>query len=214
MRPPAAAPRTPWREVAYCVLDLETTGLSPQRDEIVSWATVPVDRGRIVVGGIRDGLVRPAGPVPATSVRIHGIRPTDLDDAPPLDEALDALLEAVADRVLVVHVDWVERGFLGAALRRRGMRLRGPVLDTARLAHARFPDLGEAVALTTLSRRLGLPVYAEHEARGDALTTAQVFLALATRLEREAPQTLATLAAVAALPPRRGLWQRVRRAGR
>jgi DNA polymerase III subunit epsilon len=33
-------------------------------------------------------------------------------------------------------------------------------------------------------RRMGLPVHTPHHALGDAFTTAQLFLALATRLER------------------------------
>ena len=44
-----------------------------------------------------------------------------------------------------------------------------------------------------LARSLGLPVHRPHHADGDALTTAQVFIALATHLEFEDPLTLADL---------------------
>jgi DNA polymerase-3 subunit epsilon len=197
-------PEAPWREVPYCVLDLETTGLDPRHDEIISYAAVPIDQGRIVVARSAATLVKPQAPIRRDSVPIHGIRPGDVADAPPLETVIDSLLDAMRGRVLVVHVDWVERGFLGQALRTRNLRLREPVLDTSRLAAARLPGLPEPVSLTWLSRRLGLPVYGQHEALGDAITTAQVFLALATRAERERPQTLGTLAAVAARTPRRG----------
>jgi DNA polymerase-3 subunit epsilon len=208
---PLPPPDTPWREAAYCVLDLETTGLDARRDEIVSYAAVPIDDARVRVAGTVEGLVRTAGPIPGSSVRIHGIRSGDVTGAPTLDEALDRLIAALTGRVLVVHVDWVERGFLGPALARRGLQLREPVLDTARLASAWLGELPDAVSLPWLAQKLGLPVYHRHEALGDALTTAQVFLALASLLDRREPQTVGSLSAAGVRPARGGLLRRVGR---
>ena len=101
-----------WRAAPYCVVDLETTGLDPRRHEIISFAAVPIDEGRIRAGAALYGLARPVSPLGAESIRIHGILPTDLAGAPPLEEALDPLLAAIAGRVLVAHAAWVERGFL------------------------------------------------------------------------------------------------------
>jgi DNA polymerase-3 subunit epsilon len=50
------------------------------------------------------------------------------------------------------------------------------------------------IPLSVAARRLGLPVHSPHHAQGDALTTAQLFLALASRLDRAPPQTVASLA--------------------
>lgn len=199
---PGQRRRTPWRAARYCVVDLETTGLDPRRDEIVAWAAVPVDDGRVVLGGTVEGLVHPRRGVAAATVRVHGLRAADLAGAPDLAPATEALLTAMTGRVLVVHSARVERAFLGPALARRGVRLSAPVLDTAVLGRLwmwydgqpvpRFLDLGR------LAETLGLPVHRPHEASGDALTTAQAFVALATRLERHGPETVGTLAA--ALP--------------
>ena len=41
------AANTPWREAAYSVIDLETTGLDPSSDEIISFATVTVSGGKV-----------------------------------------------------------------------------------------------------------------------------------------------------------------------
>jgi len=51
------------------------------------------------------------------------------------------------------------------------------------------------LSLAGLATALGLPSHRPHEASGDALTTAQVFVALATLLEGAGPETVATLAA-------------------
>ena len=50
-----------------------------------------------------------------------------------------------------------------------------------------------AISLRTLSRALGLPAHRPHHALGDALTTAQAFLAIATHLDALSPQTAGSL---------------------
>jgi DNA polymerase III subunit epsilon len=195
-RPPSST--TPWRQARYAVVDLETTGLDPRADEIVSFASVPIEEGRVSVAGIRTAIVRPARMPEAETIRIHGLRRIDLTGAPPLPEALDLILEALTGRVIVAHVAWVERGFLAAALKPAGLRLTAPVLDTAVLARRvlapdRRGDQGTP-PLSDAARTLGLPVHRPHVAEGDALTAAQLFLALATRLDRIEPQTVDSLA--------------------
>ena len=192
---PVPGRRTPWREAAFCVVDLEATGLDPRRDAIVAWSAVPVDGGRVVLAGAREGLVRPPGAVPAESIRIHGLRELDLAGAPAPDEAADALLEAMTGRVLVAHAAWVERAFLGRLLRTRGARLRGPTIDTRVLGRLwllqRDGQASPRIALGDLAAKLGLPAHRPHTAAGDALTTAQVFIALATLLGEETVGSLA-----------------------
>jgi DNA polymerase-3 subunit epsilon len=150
------------------------------------------------------------------SIRIHGLRESDLEAAPPLERVLDELLTALSGRVLVAHASGIEKGFVAAALETRGLPLRNPVVDTASLAvelHrlrrepppprdedepsgavVSSPGLGE------LARSLGLPVHRPHHADGDALTAAQVFLALATHLEALRPITVGTLERISRAP--------------
>jgi DNA polymerase III subunit epsilon len=193
------AGRLAWRDGAYCAVDLALTGLDPRRDEIVSFGAVGIDDGRIQMAGAVHGLVRPSGPLPERSVLVHGIRAEDVADAPPLPEAIEPLLALMAGRVLVVHAAWVERAFLGPALRRCGVRLRRPIVDTAALARLWLLERDGAaprqLSLTQLAESLALPVHRPHHALGDALTTAQVFLALATHLDAQRPgETVRTLA--------------------
>jgi DNA polymerase-3 subunit epsilon len=99
--------------------------------------------------------------------------------------------------VLVAHVASVEEAFLGAALRQHGLRLSNRIIDTAALAselqRRRRQPRTDPTDLSSLARGLGLPVHRPHHADGDALTTAQVFLALATHLDAFAPQTVGSL---------------------
>src|SRR4051794_29492990 len=192
----------PWRGASYAVIDLETTGLDAKQHEIISWAVVHVDGGRIPVGAARYGLVRPRRMPGEESIVVHGILPADLAAAPPPEVAFDQLLDAVTGRVVVAHAAWFEKAFLSRASARRGVRWRSPMIDTSVIGRwwlfERDGYLPRAISLASLTRALGLPAHRPHHAAGDALTTAQAFLAIATHLDAIRPQTAATLAAAKA----------------
>jgi len=179
--------RRSWRAARLLVVDVELTGLDRERDELIAFGAVPIEHGRITAGGVVEGLVRPRRRPTADSVEIHGIRPQDLEAAPPLPEALAPLLGAMSGATPVAHAAWVERAFLGPALRTAGGRLPRRIVDTADLwrmllilREDRDPGYRQ---LREITDALGLPTHHPHQALGDALTTAQVFLALATHLE-------------------------------
>jgi len=190
--------RDDWRAAPWAVVDLETTGLDPAADEIIAIAIVPIDGGRARPGRAFYSLVRAANPPAAESIRIHGIRPSDLDAAPALDEVLDEVLVALSGRLVVAHAAFVEQGFLEPVLATRGVGLRGPVADTRQLGRVWLAERDPGtkaplLQLGTLAQALGLPVHREHHALGDALTTAQVFLALASHLEHRGGLSVKTL---------------------
>jgi DNA polymerase-3 subunit epsilon len=195
---PASA--TEWREAIFSVVDFETTGLDPASDEIISFATVTVADGRVRFDDARYELVRPNRMPDWDTIRIHGLREVDLEEGKRLNQVLGDLLEAATGRVIVAHVAAVEQGFLGAALAGVGQELLNPIVDTAALDRElrrlrRLPPAGsDPVGLSEMTRSLGLPVHRPHHADGDALTTAQAFIALATHLEAfENPLTLESL---------------------
>ena len=204
---PRPDPSLPWREASYAVLDVETSGLDPRRDALLAVGLAPIDGGRIRLSHAWYSLVRPPADllVAADSIRIHGLLRDELAAAPSLPDALTELLPRLMGRVLVVHVASIDIRFLDRALRESfGIGLRGPALDTARLArsmerNARFTEgRSEHAAATTLSLRAladaaGLPIYPEHHALNDALTTAQLLLAQATRLEQQGGSCLSHL---------------------
>jgi DNA polymerase III subunit epsilon len=177
-----------WRDAEFLVIDFETTGLRLRRARPLSVGWVPVVGGRARLQGAGYSLVRHDGDVPAETLRVHRILPEDVSTAPPSPDVAAHLRAALAGRFLVAHVAVIER----AMLRRLGIRESARhVLDTARLAralgriehrHDLFPQ-----PLPELAARLGLPTHRPHHAFGDALTTAGVFLALATHLERHGP---------------------------
>jgi DNA polymerase III subunit epsilon len=189
--------RTPWRDAGWCAVDLELTGLDPECDEIISFGAVPIDHGRVRVGGAVSGLARPIRPSSDESIVVHGIREIDLAQAPALEVAILPLVRAITGRVLVVHNADVERPFLERALRGLRLRLRNAIADTEVVGrvwlHEREGVLRRWLALADLAAELGVPAERPHDALGDALTTAQIFIALATHLEASHAETVSTL---------------------
>jgi DNA polymerase-3 subunit epsilon len=177
-----------WRAVNYCAIDLETTGLDFKKDEIISIGAVQIQSGRIVTETNYYREVLPKQIPSPSSIRIHGIRGIDLQSAPPLEIVLPEFAERLRGRVLVAHAAWVEKAFLRDHLKQLNLNFSKRMIDTAGLARicgAVDVDLDYEPSLEHLARTLDLPVYSPHHALGDALTTAIIFLALATKLESE-----------------------------
>jgi len=176
-----------WREVDYCAIDLETTGLDLHTDEIVAIGTAQISNGRIAAERNFYREVRPMESPSVQSMRVHGLRASDLDGALRMKEIAPDLIAQISGRVLIAHATWMERAFLRRYLSSADFPKSKSMIDTAALArslsYAR-QGKGHEPSLEFLARRLHLPVYAPHNALGDALTTAVLFLALATELER------------------------------
>jgi DNA polymerase-3 subunit epsilon len=177
-----------WREARLAALDFETTGLDPGVDHVLSFGVVVIEGGRIRLEGSLYRVVRPPIRLPPQTIVVHGIRPSDVVQAPALEDVAGELVEALAGRILVAHVAWVELAFLDAFFRKDGRRW-GSAIDVVNLA-ARIAALegggsqGSSRRLADLAARYGVPTGRAHHAFDDALTTAQLFLVLAARLER------------------------------
>jgi DNA polymerase-3 subunit epsilon len=174
-----------WRDARFSVIDVESTGLDLDRDEVISVGAAEVVEGRISSRFFYE-VARPSQPISEAAMCLHALTSDELADAPPFAEVLQRLRAHVVGSVVVAHAAWVERAFLNRALRPWGERLPDRLVDTAALArHLELVERSEREpSLEALARRLGLPVHTPHHALGDAVTTAEVFLVEATTVER------------------------------
>jgi DNA polymerase III subunit epsilon len=191
-----AADSTAWDEARWCAIDLELTGLDPRKDVIIAIGAVPIEHGRVLLGQSIYTLVRTSRRSEHAAVLMHKLRVADLADAPPLEEATDLLFDALAGRVPVFHTAAVERNFLGPVFAQRRVRLPRAA-DTDILGRLWLRQQGQSGAarlpLERLASMLGLATAPAHHALGDALTTATVFVALATHLGAVEQQTVGSL---------------------
>lgn len=89
-------------EVAdYVVFDLETTGISSAKDEVIEISALKVRNG--VVVGEFSTLVNPGRSIPFQASQVNGITDAMVKDAPTFEVALKDFLEFIGDDVLVGH---------------------------------------------------------------------------------------------------------------
>jgi DNA polymerase-3 subunit epsilon len=178
-----------YRQVDYLAVDLETTGLDPKRDHILSVGYVTVHGDRIDLASSRHRLVHTVRAIPEQSAVIHQITDDQAAGGEPLTEVLADLLRELAGKVMIAHHAAMERGFLNTVcLRTFGTGLPVPIVDTQALARRTFerrhiPYKGSDLRLHALGERYNLPPYGAHNALSDALAAAELFLAQAAHGE-------------------------------
>jgi DNA polymerase-3 subunit epsilon len=172
--------QTPLVDTTFVVLDLETTGLSPDRDRITEVGAVRA-RGGEVLAELRT-FVHPGVPIPPAVTAITGITDADVADAPDVTVVLPSVLDFLGDAVFVAHNARFDLGFLRAAAQRLGLPpLRPRIIDTAVLARRLIRDEVRDLRLGTLARHLRAPDAPDHRALNDARATLHVLHALIER---------------------------------
>jgi predicted DnaQ family exonuclease/DinG family helicase len=156
----------------YVALDIETTGLDPERDRITEVAAVRFcpERGPL---DTFSTLVRPDRPIPYFIEQLTGITNDAVAAAPSLSEVADDLVRFVGQGPVVGQNVGFDLGYL----RREGVYLAAPAVDTAELSRLLMPDR-QPRGLLGLASALEVEAGEHHRALPDAHTAAAVFSAL------------------------------------
>ncbi|MGQ9866672.1 MAG: 3'-5' exonuclease [Pseudanabaenaceae cyanobacterium] len=174
------------------VLDVETTGLSPARDEIVEIAAIALHNGQ--PQGQFHEFICPVGEV-GDSARIHGWSQEVLQaKGKPAKEVLARFDEFARGGLIVGHNVGFDVAMVTAHARRVGLILpRYRWEDTWDLAQRVAPPVPN-YKLETLAQHFALPTTPNHHALADAQTTVELLSRLVARL---APHSAARQAAIA-----------------
>jgi len=164
-------------------LDLETTGLDPARDAVLSLAAVPVRGGQVRLSERFETLVQPGRGFDIESIRHHRLTPGDVAQAPTLDAVLPDFLRWLGPRALLGHHLAFDMAMLAPAVRRlTGFPLPNPRAELAQawLDRQRLeqPQGDVNLSLDVITGRLGIPVLGRHTALGDATAVGLAWLAL------------------------------------
>jgi ATP-dependent DNA helicase DinG len=152
-------------------LDLETTGLDPQRDAIIEIGAVRFDGHR--VEGEWKTLVNPGRPVPPPITQLTGISSEMVSGAPSIREVLPDLVRFVGDAPILGQ----NIAFDLAFLQRYKILADNEVMDTYEMASVLMPTAGR-YNLGALGQELGIALPATHRALDDARLTRAVYLTL------------------------------------
>lgn len=160
----------------YTVIDLETTGLDPEDDDIIEVAAVRVRNGEIADSF--QSLVRSRDSVDEFITELTGITTEMLSTAPAPNDILPQFLDFIGDDIIVGHnvnfdinflYDWFEWEL--------GKSFSNDFVDTMRIARRVLPELKHH-RLRDLVELFGVELDGAHRALADCRSTYACFNAL------------------------------------
>jgi DNA polymerase-3 subunit epsilon/ATP-dependent DNA helicase DinG len=160
-------------------IDIETTGLSEERDAIIEIGAVKF-KGRRVEDEW-SSLINPNRHIPEFISGLTGISDVEVRNAPHFREVAEALEAFVGDAPVVGHNVRFDLGFLQKA----GLFQYNEVIDTYELASVLMPTASR-YNLGALGKQLGILLPATHRALDDARVTMAAFNRL-FEMARELP---------------------------
>lgn len=192
---PKAAGDQALAKTRLIVLDLETTGLNPSRDQVIAIGAVAISASVIHLADQFDLILRRPELDISETVLIHGIGPEALTRGHETEEALLHLLEWMnGDPVLAYHSAFDQK-FLEKTLKQTlGYTRSHTWIDVADILPAFFPDAKTGGAgLDHWADYFGLEVSERHHAAADAMVTAELTLAALNKAGKHGVITLADL---------------------
>ena len=192
---PAPDLRGPLAGGRLVVVDVETSGLDPLRDRLISIGAVTVSGGRIRLDGSFEAVLRQERPSAHDNILVHGIGGSaQLAGHDPAAGLLGFLRFAGKAPLVGFHADFdrvaIERAAAGAL----GIKPRNPWLDLAFLAPAVFPRHARtARTLDDWMGVFGIDNHARHDAVADALATAQLLLVVLAETGKQGMTSCADL---------------------
>ncbi len=154
-------------------LDIETTGLDPQKDAIIEIGAVRFNGRR--VEGEWQTLIHPGRPIPPFITQLTGITDQMVLRAPPVKEVMAELAKFVGTTPILGHNISFDLAFLNR--QKKGIFASNEILDSYELAAVLLPNASR-YNLGALAAALGVPLPATHRALDDAHATRGIFLEL------------------------------------
>lgn len=172
----------------YVIFDLETTGVSWEKDEVVEISAVKVQGGEVV--DEFSTLVNPGMPIPFYASKVNGITDDMVADSPFFDKVLGDFLEFVGDAVLVGHnIHCFDMKFMQKSTQKCFGKLIGnDYIDTLQIARLYLPEMKHHT-LTDLADHYGIDVHGAHRALNDCRMNQKVFECLGKEIENPSEGT-------------------------
>ncbi len=165
------------------IFDVETTGLSPERDRLTEIGAVKLRNLQIVDSF--DTFVNPGRPIPPHITELTRITDEMVADAPDEAEALRQFMAFCgSDPVLAAHNARFDTSFLNKVCERHKITFPYQWLDTLVLCQSALPELNKH-KLDVVVKHLRLGSFGHHRANEDAAILAKVYVTLIERLARD-----------------------------
>jgi DNA polymerase-3 subunit epsilon len=195
---PPPRPNQLIRESRCVVVDVESSGLNISRDHLIAIGAVAVVNGRVQLDDSLEIVLQQAQVSAKDNILIHGIGGTaQREGVAPADALLTFLEYLGKDPLIAFHVAFDESMISRALKTFLGLNFRHEWADLAYIAPALYPQLARSHrSLDDWMRLFQISNYARHNALADALSTAELLLALRQKLEARDAASLRGLKAL------------------
>lgn len=167
----------------YAVVDVETTGLHPETDEIIEVAAIRCIGGKFEAF---KTLVFPRNRIPEYVTQLTGIRNIDVMNAPQIKKVAPKLLDFVRDLPIVAHNAPFDVKFIAAAFETIGANIDMRYIDTVPLARLAYPGLQNYKLATLIDALELIQGKQQHRAESDATATLRLFELCRNEIPRKA----------------------------
>lgn len=168
--------KVPLQEKPLTFVDVETTGLDPQVQEIIEFAAVRDDTGESFTTKIKPKRIETASEY---ALKLNGYTEEAWADAPEMADILPEIVEFLKDSVIAGQNPRFDAKFINAASKEHGIDLRVDyhVIDVATLTYEHlFPCGIDSLSLKNVCEFLGIPPEPEvHRALNGVLTARKVY---------------------------------------
>lgn len=167
---------TDLKDARFCAIDIETTGLNFKRDEIISFACIPIISRKIMVCNSYYTLIKP-NTYNHKAMKYHGIGRDNLMDAPLFGEVAADILKLL-DGVLIGHTVEFDYCFLRSNFKESGIKFKRDCIDIALIERwlvEKRKTEGCNLTLDGMIAAYGLKHHFRHNAAADAFFAAQIF---------------------------------------
>jgi DNA polymerase-3 subunit epsilon len=167
----------------YVCLDCETSGLNPKKDEILSIGAVHIKENKILMRKTFNIFLKPSKNINPESIKIHHIRPIDLENGLDAKEGIYQLLDFIGCRTIVGYyikfdvaiISRYTKEYLNIKLPNKTIEVSSMYYKTRRKrSDYQFIDL----RFDTILKNLDIPLLVKHDALNDSIMTAMIFLKL------------------------------------
>lgn len=163
---------------SYVAVDLETTGLGPQKDKVIEIGMVKVRNGE--ASELYHTLVDPCREIPENITALTGIDGAMVQGAPNMDETVGTVLAFCEGFPLLGHQVRFDYGFLAQAAANRNLSFPKEGIDTLKLCRLLMPA-GEKKNLRAACAYFGIHPDSSHRALSDAMAAHKLYEALKNR---------------------------------
>ena len=156
----------------YAIIDIETTGGSPQRDKITEIAILIHDGNKIIDEFVT--LINPERFIPHFITSLTGVTNEIVADAPKFYEVAKEIVKITEGKIFVAHNANFDYHFIRNEFKNLGFKYKRDVLCTVKLSRKLIPGL-QSYSLGKLCDELQIKTDNRHRAAGDAIATSKIF---------------------------------------